>query len=150
MTARIDGDFVVFLIGIRINKPLRVNRWLPVMRAMPRMLAELRQQPEFGFLHGETWFGRTAMMVQYWRSFEQLMAYASNRAAQHLPAWRDFNRAIGTDGTVGIWHETYTASPGTYETIYANMPQFGLGKAGTLEPAEGRNRTARDRIMRPD
>jgi hypothetical protein len=88
--------------------------------------------------------------VQYWRSLEHLMAYASNRAAEHLPAWRDFNRAVGTDGTVGIWHETYKASPGTYETIYANMPAVGLGKAGTLETAEGRNRTARDRIMRPD
>jgi hypothetical protein len=27
LTARIDGDFVVFLIGMRINRPLRVDRW---------------------------------------------------------------------------------------------------------------------------
>jgi hypothetical protein len=39
MTARIDGDFVVFLIGMRINKPWRPGRWLPVASAMPRMLA---------------------------------------------------------------------------------------------------------------
>jgi hypothetical protein len=27
LTARIEGDFVVFLIGMRINRPLRVDRW---------------------------------------------------------------------------------------------------------------------------
>ena len=69
------------------------------------------------------------------------MAYASQRDAAHLPAWRDFNRRIGSDGTVGIWHETYAVRPGSYETIYNNMPPFGLGKAGTLSPI-GRGREA--------
>ena len=41
MTADIEGDFVVFLIGMRINQPLRLNLWLPVFQAMPGMLAEL-------------------------------------------------------------------------------------------------------------
>ena len=44
MKADMPGDFVLFLIGMRINKPLHVHRWLPVARAMPRMLTELVQQ----------------------------------------------------------------------------------------------------------
>ncbi len=146
MSATLDGDFVVFLIGARINKIHRVDKWLPVSRAMSRMLKELHPQPELGFLHGEAWFGRTILMVQYWRSMDQLLAYAKNREAAHLPAWKAFNKAVGVNGTVGIWHETYAVSPGSYETIYANMPPFGLGKAGVLRPAEGRNRTASQRL----
>ena len=40
LTATLDGDFVVFLIGLRINKPLHIHKWLPVVQAMPRMLTE--------------------------------------------------------------------------------------------------------------
>ncbi|KEF41881.1 MAG: hypothetical protein ER33_09045 [Cyanobium sp. CACIAM 14] len=42
MTAEIEGDFVVFLIGMRINKIWKVHRWLPVFQAMPRMIRELQ------------------------------------------------------------------------------------------------------------
>jgi hypothetical protein len=75
--AELDGDFVVFLIGMRINNLWAVHKWLPVSLAMPRMLAELRKQPELGLLHASYYKGpRVAMTVQYWRSFEQLHAYA--------------------------------------------------------------------------
>jgi hypothetical protein len=50
MTAEIEGDFVVFLIGLSINRPRKVHKWLPVFRAMPRMIAELERNPESGFL----------------------------------------------------------------------------------------------------
>jgi Domain of unknown function (DUF4188) len=30
--ADLEGDFVVFLIGMRINKPWKLHRWLPVYR----------------------------------------------------------------------------------------------------------------------
>ena len=50
MAAQIDGDFVVFLIGMRINKPWKLHKWLPVFLAMPRMLKELKSRPESGFL----------------------------------------------------------------------------------------------------
>ena len=33
VTGGIDGDFVVFLIGMRINKPWKVLKWLPVAAA---------------------------------------------------------------------------------------------------------------------
>lgn len=146
LTADLEGDFVVFLIGMRINAPFRVHKWLPVVTAMPRMLKELYAQPASGFIHAEMWFGRTTIMVQYWRSMEQLLAYAKDKDAQHLPAWKAFNQAVGTDGSVGIWHETYAASPGTYENIYVNMPPFGLGKAGTLHSVTGKRQSAEGRL----
>ena len=146
LTANLEGNFVVFLIGMRINKPLKIHKWLPVARAMPRMINELYRQPWLGFIHAEMWFSRTLIMVQYWRSMEQLMAYAKNREAEHLPAWQAFNKTVGTDGTVGIWHETYSASPGTYESVYVNMPPFGLGKAGVLRPATGGLHSASGRM----
>ena len=41
MTARIDGELVVFLIGMRINRLWKVHKWLPVFLGMPKMLKEL-------------------------------------------------------------------------------------------------------------
>ena len=146
LTAHIEGEFVVFLIGMRINQFWKVHKWLPVVRAMGRMLPELYRQPALGLLHHEMWFGRTLILVQYWRSMDQLMDYAKARDSQHLPAWQAFNKAIGTDGSVGIWHETYQAGPGTHENIYVNMPPFGLGKAGSLVPAKGGLQSAKGRL----
>jgi hypothetical protein len=31
MAAQIEGDFVVFLIGMRIDKPWKLHKWLPVL-----------------------------------------------------------------------------------------------------------------------
>ena len=148
LTARLDGEFAVFMIGMRINRPLHVHKWWPVVRAMSGMLGELYRQPQIGFLHAESWFGRTVILVQYWRSMQQLLAYAHARESAHLPAWRRFNESIGTDGSVGIWHETYEARPGSYENIYVNMPAFGLGRAGRLQPAAGALRGAAQRLGR--
>jgi hypothetical protein len=146
LTARMPGDFVVFLIGMRINRPLHIHRWLPVTRAMPKMLNELYGKPELGLISHELWFSRTLILLQYWRSLDQLLSYAKARDSNHLPAWQAFNRSIGTDGSVGIWHETYTASAGTYENVYVNMPAFGLGRAGDLVPAEAGLQSASGRL----
>ncbi len=89
VTAQIEGDFVVFLIGLRINKPWKVHKWLPVFRAMPRMIHELEQRPESGFLGH---ISGLSVIVQYWRSFDQLEEYAQNDDQLHWPAWVDFNK----------------------------------------------------------
>jgi hypothetical protein len=161
-SARIEGDFVVFLIGMRINRPLRIDRWLPIFRAMPRMVRELENDPESGFL-GTTWTwaipappsraarserraGATGpLLVQYWRSFDELERYARNPDAEHLPAWRRFNRQVRASGDVGIWHETYRVRAGEYEAVYGNMPRVGLASVGEHTPA-GSTSTAARRI----
>jgi hypothetical protein len=147
MTAEIEGDFVVFLIGMRINKPWKVHKWLPVFLAMPRMLRELEAQPESGFLGHFMGF---KVIVQYWRSFDHLEAYARSQDRQHWPAWVDFNKRVGNSrGDVGIWHETYRVRAGDYETVYSGMPPFGLGKVGKLVPATGKRESARERLVAP-
>ena len=146
LTAEVDGEFVVFLIGMRVNRIWKLHRWLPVAIAMGRMLRELGTDPGAGFLGVEPWFGRTTVMVQYWRSFEALERYATDPARVHRPAWTAFNRAIGSNRDVGIWHETYRVRPGDYECVYNNMPLFGLAKATRAVPATGRRETAPGRM----
>lgn len=147
LCAELEGEFVVFLIGMRINKLWKVWRWGPVAAAMPRMLIELYGKPELGLLHHISHFGlRNIWLVQYWRSYDHLEAYAKARDAEHLPAWQAFNRAVGSNGDVGIWHETYVVKPGAYETVYNNMPPWGLGLAGRLVEARGHRKASRDRL----
>jgi hypothetical protein len=132
-TARIDSSFVVFLIGMRINRFFAFSRWVSTAMAMPPMLQTLHQQPEKGFLGAEQFlYWRGIMLVQYWRSLEDLERFARNPADRHAEAWQRFNRAIGSDGSVGIWHETYHIHPGNHESIYVNMPVFGLAAATSL------------------
>lgn len=140
-----EGDFVVFLIGMRINRWWKFHKWMPVARAMPRMLKELekRGKEESGFLGAEFSFGT---IVQYWKSFAHLEAYAKDRNSQHYPAWKAFNTKIRSNGDVGIWHETYQVHAGEYECVYNNMPPKGLGKAGELVPASGKMESAAGRI----
>jgi Domain of unknown function (DUF4188) len=150
--ARLDGDFVVFLIGMRINRPWKPHKWLPVFAAMPGMVRELERSPESGFLGATYGLWTTGpALVQHWRSFEALERYARDKEASHLPAWRRFNRAVRDSGDVGIWHETYKVRAGEYETVYGNLPPIGLGKAGELAPVGSTTATAARRIgTRPD
>lgn len=96
-------DLVVFNIGMTVHKPHRVDLWGPVFGAMPRMLRELEQRKaaaargegeDLGFLGAVTMFGTAGPWVtQYWRSPDQLYAYATASEWAHLPAWRAFNKA---------------------------------------------------------
>lgn len=144
-----DGEFVVFVIGMRINNLLAVNKWLPVSRAMPKMLQELFRQPELGLLHAEYFVSwRNVMTLQYWRSYDHLHAYAHARDKAHLPAWAAFNKAARCNTAVGVYHESYLQKPGSYETVYVNMPRFGLASAGEMVPAVGSMKDAADRLRR--
>ena len=146
MTAEVKEDLVVFLIGMRINKWWKVNQWGPIGLSMGRMINELYDNPDLGFVSHEQWFGRTTIMVQYWKSFEQLESYAKNTDAIHLPVWADFNKKVGKSGDVGIWHETYEIKKGHSESMYNNMPTFGLAKAIGSTPASGKLTSASGRL----
>jgi len=146
ISAKIEGDFVVFLIGMRINKLWKIWQWLPVAMAMPRMLKELAGKPaaETGFL-GQ--MGSFPWMVQYRRSFDHLEAYAKARDGAHWPAWVAFNKRMkDSRGDVGIWHETYHVRAGEYEAIYSGMPLRGLAKASQSAAIAPDQETARQRI----
>ena len=144
LAAQIDGPFVVFLIGMRVNKPWKVRAWVPTFIAMPRMLKELDDDPASGFLGAE---GGLGTIIQYWRTFEDLERYANSRDREHWPAWRAFNQRVRDHrGDVGIWHETFRVEAGAYEAIYSGMPPRGLGRVGRLVPATGRRETAAQRM----
>lgn len=144
MTAELDGDFVVFVIGMRINRPWKVHKWLPVFLAMPRMLRELAAHPESGCLGAVRGW---PAIIQYWRSFDHLERYARDHDHEHWPAWVAFNRQVRiASGDVGIWHETYLVHAGEFEAIYGAMPRHGLAAAGRHVPIAAQRDTARDRI----
>ncbi|GAB7190541.1 DUF4188 domain-containing protein [Kineococcus sp. NUM-3379] len=138
-----DGDLVVFLIGMRINAPLQPWRWLPVLRAMPPMVAELSRQPELGALHTVNALGPGGpFLVQYWKDAASLHAYAHAPDGQHVAAWRQFNALARRAGdAVGIWHETFVVPAGHHESISVGMPPHGIAAAfGAVPVARGRER----------
>lgn len=147
MSAQIEGEFVVFLIGMRVNKWWLVHKWWPVFRAMPPMLRALSRQPDLGLLgYHIAMRPRGPIVVQYWRSFEQLDRFSRDRGNPHPAAWQMFNRHVGYTGDVGFWHETYLVRPGGYEAVYGNMPRFGLAAAGEHVPVGRRGEHAAQRL----
>lgn len=142
-----DG-VVVFLIGMRINRLWQVWKWVPVFAAMAGMLPELMRDRSLGLLGTPRTFvsGRVIEVQQYWQSFEALEAYARDPSRRHLPAWRAFNRRIRDNGSVGIFHETYRIGPGGCETLYANMPPFGLGAAVGSARVRSGSQSAAERL----
>ncbi|MFB6780650.1 DUF4188 domain-containing protein [Streptomyces sp. NPDC056352] len=148
-TAAAEGDVVVLLIGMRINHFWGVHHWLPVFVAMPRMLRELSRDRSRGLLGYTLLSGspRTYYVVQYWESREKLYAYAAAPDMFHRKAWAMMNRKEKKSRQhVGLWHETYVAPEGSYESIYADMPPYGLAAATGVLPIEERGRRAADRF----
>ncbi len=147
VSATPSDDFVVFLIGMRINRFWKVHKWIPPMVYMTRMLKQLNSQPseETGCLG--TYTATPGLTVVYWRSFEDLEAFAHGEF--HQPAWAKFNKSMAkARGDVGIWHETYIVPAGNQESLYSGMPPHGLGKAFGVVPAVGAKNSARDRLKK--
>lgn len=156
VTTEREGEVVVFQIGMRINTFWKLHRWLPVFAVAPRMVRELKQDPESGLLGSRTVVGpgfRNVGFVQYWESFEALRAYARDSDRLHFPAWQEYyDDGTKEDAAVGIWHETYVVGEDDYETVYNNMPAHGLGATdGTdLVPATADRQTAAGRLGNTD
>lgn len=146
-----DGK-VLFLIGMRINHLWQVWKWFPVFLAMPKMLVELQKDRSLGLVGKPRTMlsGRVVMVWQYWESFEKLEAYSRAADKAHLPAWRAFNKKVRDNGSVGIFHETVLLADDRVETVYGNMPAFGLGAVTGAIPAARRGQTARGRITGDD
>lgn len=142
MTHRHEGQLVVFLIGMRVNRLHRPDLWMPVFMAMPRMLAELSSDAGSGLLGFRTTVGAGGpLVIQYWKTAEELYAYASDTSAAHRPAWAEFNRrARKAPGAVGIWHETYVVDRA--ESMYVGMPVTGLAAATGIREVSAGSRAA--------
>ena len=146
-TAEFEGDFVVFLIGARPNNVFHLLKSFADLggrRGMNHMLKYLTDHPEKGLLGYENGF---PTIVQYWRSFEHLEAFARDQDDPHLEPWRNYWRRVGKSDRTGIWHETFLVRAREWEAVYGNMPPIGLGKATTLVPL-AESSTARLRVRK--
>jgi hypothetical protein len=145
--AEIEGDFVVFLIGARLNSPRLALQSLVDLggrrRGMKAMLDELVAHPERGLLGYRMGF---PTIVQYWRSFDQLEAFARDPGDLHRPTWLEFYRRP-RNGRTGIWHESYLVRAGEYEAVYDDIPVAGLAAAG-VPVALRDGASARQRLRR--
>eukprot|EP00850_Spirogloea_muscicola_P018135 SM000163S02303 [mRNA] locus=s163:25881:27232:- [translate_table: standard] len=154
MTAELDGDFCIFLIGFRINAPWKLTPELQWAGGQfQAMIDELKSLPESsGFmgchgLSGDNWVkGPQVFNISYWRSFDQLLAYSRDSNLLHSPAWKILSKAAKGKAEVGFWHEAYKVSGGQHESIYVNCPPMLLGRAGRLVPAAGPMKTSKGRM----
>jgi hypothetical protein len=145
--AQRDEPFAVFVFGMRLNSVRGLPRWLWGLRVLRAVEADLRAHPERGFLAGRVYrTGRTLVAVQYWASFETLDAWARDHALPHRPSWQRYLREALADPSVGLWHETYLAAPGTWEGVYMNMPPWGLGAGADLIEMQATKGSARARL----
>lgn len=148
-TAETSKEFVVFIIGMRVNKWWRIHQWLPVALAMPKMMQALIPNKSLGMIHGEhffRFFPITTTLISYWETFEQIDHFAHDKNLPHAKAWAQFIKSVGNNGAVGIYHENYKVKSDSLECVYGNMPQFGLGKAFKHIPVTKENHTARQRM----
>ena len=138
-TSRLEAPFVLFLIGMRINKPWQSPSLGTRGRGDAANDPGARGQPAARLSRS----GRLVRAHDPRSPVSALVrgveAYAHARDKAHLPAWSAFNRAIGANGDVGVFHETYRIEPGAYENVYVNMPPLLLGRIGALVEARGRH-----------
>jgi hypothetical protein len=55
-------------------------------------------------------------------------------------------RESAGSGDIGVWHETYETMPGGRESVYSDMPVFGLAAATGHVPVGAGLNTARQRL----
>jgi hypothetical protein len=150
-TAVIDGDFVVFLVGLRVNKVWRPDRWFGTVLAGRAMNDALVKDPASGLLNSRLVItARGPMFIQLWRSFDELERFARQPDGLHQAAWKKFYKTVGRSGEIGVWHETYQVPAGAYEAGYFNMPVSGLAAAGASAPMGRYGESARERLNHRD
>lgn len=160
VTHAYDGPLALFLIGLRVHKPWKLGIVRRAGAAMPAMIAELEankaaagkgEAEHLGYLGSRTTLDLSGpTVIQWWRSVEDIYAYANAGGLKHRPAWLEFHRAARADpDAVTIWHETYAVPPGGVESIYAGPRPFGLGTLAGTVPVGRRGETARERMGRP-
>lgn len=143
MAAEMDGGFVVYINGMRLNRVRGLPKYLRAGLEAGKMFRELAKDPDSGFLgHLSAYMSpRSGAAIQYWRSLEDIRRFAGDPDDVHVPAWQWYNREVDPDGDVGFWAELYVVEDGNYETFYRNMRPVGLAEFGEFVPmAEHRRR----------
>jgi hypothetical protein len=141
LAAEMDGEFVVYINGMRLNKLRAIHKYLIAGRKLAAMFDRLEADPDSGFLGYEPAIRglRSDAAIQYWRSLEDLRTFAQNSDDLHMPAWKWVNESI-RKGEIGFWAELYVIDDENYETFYRDVPPIGLGQIADLVPMEGHQR----------
>jgi len=126
MAAEIEGDFVVFLIGMRINKPWKVHKWLPVFLAMPRMLKELETNPDSGLIG----YSQAGLMES--STGAPLSSSKRTRvvpmASTGRPGWHSTSAAVGAAGMWGSGTRRIEYGPVSMRPSIAACPPTGWAR----------------------
>jgi hypothetical protein len=157
VTHAYEGSLALFLIGMQVHQPWRLDVVVPTFRAMGPMIGELErnraaaergEEEHLGYLGSRTLLGAGGpTLVQWWRGVDDVYRYASSPEHAHRPAWRAFHRyAAKAPTAVTIWHETYAVPAGAHESIYAGGRPLGLGALAGVVPVARRGERARDRM----
>ena len=146
-SADVEGDFVVFLIGMRINKPWDVRGWWHtfVVDAPDDQGArgEPRARPDLG---APGWFGGPAV-VQYWRSLRAARPLRAQRGpAATSPRGRSGTRPRGRPARSASGTRPTRCARASTRSIYGNMPRHGLATATAHVPVTAKGRSAARRI----
>lgn len=136
MAAEIDGEYVVYINGMRLNKLRALPKYLHAGLEAAKMFERLEADPDSGFLgYLPAFMGlRSGAAIQYWRSPDDIKRFARDPDDLHVPAWQWYNEAVGSNGELGFWAELYVVRDGSFETFYRNVPPIGLGEHGSLVP----------------
>jgi hypothetical protein len=137
-------DLIVIYLGMRVNSP----RGFPTLMKFspPVMQKALTPNPDGLLLHENLFYSLLpphAGFRQYWRDFDSLERWA--RSGVHKQWWQNF---LADPKGTGFWHETYARNR-EIESMYVNMPAFGLGKFAPTVQARGSMFSARQRVGIP-
>jgi hypothetical protein len=133
--ARRDEPFAIFLFGMPLNRLRGLPRFLWGLRVLRRVLRDLNAHPERGLLAGRVY-----------RAGWTLVAWARDHRLPHRKPWQQYLREALDDGAMGLWHETYLASPGSWEGVYLNMPPWGLAAGVEAVEMQATKGSARERL----
>jgi hypothetical protein len=151
--AELDEPVVMFIVGGHMNKPWAIHRYLWIPLTFLKMIRDLHRgaKDETGFIDGHLLYRLFPLgltFVSYWRSFDDLEAYARGKGGDHIKAWARYVKE--NDDAIAIWHETYLVEPGKFEAVYGNSAPYGLARVGNIEEAQGRKHNARGRFNPDD
>lgn len=136
MAAEIDGEYVIYINGMRLNRLRALPKYVRAGLAAGRMFEELEADSDSGFLgYLPAYMGlRCGAAIQYWRSLEDIRRFAQDPDGPHVLAWQWYDEAVGDGGDLGFWAELYVVKEGNFETFYRNVPPIGLGEHERLVP----------------
>ncbi|MDX1746548.1 MAG: DUF4188 domain-containing protein, partial [Halobacteriales archaeon] len=80
MAAEMDGGFVIYINGMRLNKLRAIHKYLRAGLKAAKMFERLEADPDSGFLGYQPAFMglRTGAAIQYWRSLDDIRRFAQD------------------------------------------------------------------------